>query len=184
MTRPTREPASDDDGDYEVGYGRPPLLTRFQRGRSGNPGGRPRGTTAERAKTLVLEEAYRLVKVRVGDKESTLPAIQAVLRAQIALAAKGNGPAQRAFLATVQAIERQIAETEPEPDISDMTVLEAARRIAHVLSEGARIQKKMDEESGGTEPADGAAHTPQELRRLAANTTVGEWNAAMRARRS
>src|ERR1700751_3413067 len=29
--------------DYEVGYGKPPLHTRFQKGKSGNPRGRPRG---------------------------------------------------------------------------------------------------------------------------------------------
>ncbi len=32
-----------DDG-YEVGYGRPPKHTRFAKGRSGNPKGRPRGS--------------------------------------------------------------------------------------------------------------------------------------------
>jgi hypothetical protein len=30
--------------DYTVGYGKPPLDTRFQKGQSGNPGGRRRGT--------------------------------------------------------------------------------------------------------------------------------------------
>lgn len=30
--------------DYTVGYGRPPLPTRFKRGQSGNPKGRPKGT--------------------------------------------------------------------------------------------------------------------------------------------
>lgn len=34
--------------DYAVGYGRPPAEGRFQKGQSGNPGGRPR-----RTKTLV-----------------------------------------------------------------------------------------------------------------------------------
>jgi len=30
--------------DYKVGYGRPPLETRFRKGQSGNPGGRPKGS--------------------------------------------------------------------------------------------------------------------------------------------
>lgn len=34
-------------GNYTVGYGRPPLATRFQPGRSGNPKGRPRKSRPE-----------------------------------------------------------------------------------------------------------------------------------------
>ena len=78
----------------EVGYGKPPSRTRFRKGISGNPGGRPRGITAGRATALAIKEAYRPVTVREGDKVITMPAIQAVLRSQIALAAKGNGPAR------------------------------------------------------------------------------------------
>ena len=32
------------DGDYEVGYGKPPENTRFKKGQSGNPKGRPKGS--------------------------------------------------------------------------------------------------------------------------------------------
>jgi hypothetical protein len=90
-----------------VGYGKPPIHSRFRKGQSGNPGGRPRQKSTERAKNIALQEAYRLVPVREGDRIVKMPAIQAVHRSQIALAAKGNGPAQRAVLRVVQAIEKE-----------------------------------------------------------------------------
>src|SRR5262245_11040533 len=31
------------EGDYDVGYGKPPVQSRFKRGQSGNPKGRPKG---------------------------------------------------------------------------------------------------------------------------------------------
>lgn len=34
----------DDDDDYSVGYGKPPKHTRFVKGKSGNPKGRPKGS--------------------------------------------------------------------------------------------------------------------------------------------
>ncbi len=94
----------------EVGYGRPPRHTQFRKGQSGNPGGRPRRSEIERMKALVLHEAYRTVVIR-DDEGRALPAsiIQAVLRSQTKLAIDGNGPAQRAFLSTVERLEGEKA---------------------------------------------------------------------------
>ena len=75
MTSPENKLPAD---KHKVGYRKPPVHTRFRKGQSGNPGGRPRGMTAGRATALALKEAYRPVNVREGDKVITLPAIQAV----------------------------------------------------------------------------------------------------------
>ena len=127
-------------GEYEVGYGKPPSRTRFCKGTSCNPGGRPRGKTAGRANRLALGEAYRMVTVREGDKIRTLPAIQAVLRSLVALAAKGNGPAQRTLFETVQAIERELAAQQHNGEDGNpirrevgFAGSELARRIAFLL---------------------------------------------------
>jgi hypothetical protein len=135
MTHQRRTPSP---GDHEVGYGRPPSHTRFRKGASGNPGGRPRGMTARRAWALALKEAYRPITVREGDKTFTLPAIQDVLRSQVALAAKGSGPAQRAIIERVQAIERELAAQAAAKDKAEankppMSDLEIVRRLAFVL---------------------------------------------------
>jgi hypothetical protein len=44
----------DKTGEYEVGYGKPPRHTRFAKGQSGNPRGRPCGA---KSFTTLLEEA-------------------------------------------------------------------------------------------------------------------------------
>ena len=70
--------ASTSPASYAVGYGKPPAHTRFQKGQSGNPGGRPRRGAAEPAKALALKEAYRKVTVQEGEHATRMPVIQAL----------------------------------------------------------------------------------------------------------
>lgn len=90
--------------EYEIGYGKPPEQTRFKPGRSGNPAGRPKGAknksvnrTQERFKDIILEEAYRDVKINDGNRQVSIPMAQAVVRSLAVNAAKGNTRAQRFF---------------------------------------------------------------------------------------
>jgi Family of unknown function (DUF5681) len=103
MEQALKKQAQDNES---VGYGRPPVHSRFKKGQSGNPSGRPRrGKHTERAKQIAIQEFYRPLQVRDGNEIRTIPALQAVYRAQLALAAKGNGPAQRSVLRLAEAIE-------------------------------------------------------------------------------
>ena len=99
---------------YEVGYGKPPVSGRFKPGRSGNPKGRPKGAknkvprlNEERLKAIVLEEAYREITVRDGDRNVSVPMAQAVVRAMAVNAAKGQHRAQRLFAEMLSTTERQ-----------------------------------------------------------------------------
>jgi Family of unknown function (DUF5681) len=121
-------------GNYKIGYGRPPTATRFRKGTSGNPGGRPRGMTPGRAKRLALQEAYRPITVREGDEVLTLPTIQAVMRQQGRLAAKGNGPAQRDFIGRAIEQEEAIEATKVATQNSPITDQDRVRALAVLLA--------------------------------------------------
>jgi hypothetical protein len=74
--------------DYQVGYGKPPDRTRFKKGESGNPKGRPKG--AKNLKTDLMEEMNEKVVIREGERSRKIPKQRAVVKTLVALTLKGD----------------------------------------------------------------------------------------------
>jgi len=68
-------------------------------------GGQPRIGFEERIKSLAIQEAYRLIPVREGDRVEKIPVIQAILRKVAVNAANGNTRAQLILLGYVISFE-------------------------------------------------------------------------------
>jgi hypothetical protein len=105
-------PPATDEPSYEVGFRKPPVASRFKPGQSGNPRGRPKGARSkrpalneERLKTIIIDEAYRTIKVSEGRRQITIPMAQAVIRALAVNAARGQLRSQRMFATLLSEVE-------------------------------------------------------------------------------
>ena len=101
---------------YDAAYAEPPKDTRFKRGQSGNPAGRPLGS---RNKPKILndvlltemlrEEYSRPVEVKVGDEAESIPIIRSIIRKRYAAADAGDEKAQLWAIASVREVEARDA---------------------------------------------------------------------------
>jgi hypothetical protein len=76
------------EGQYRVGYGRPPIHARFKPGESGNPNGRPAGHP--NAKSTVARVINEKVAVREGQKTRNMTKLEAMVQAHAMKAMKGD----------------------------------------------------------------------------------------------
>lgn len=113
-----------DRKDYEIGHGKPPKHTRFQKGRSGNPKGRPKG------RRNFSKEVDEVLTARVVVSEHGRPrkvsSRMATLMRLREKALKGDGRAMDRLLdlATRHELASQAAHAERVLTTTDEAILE------------------------------------------------------------
>lgn len=91
----TNEPPSDD----EVGYGKPPKRSRFQKGTSGNPAGRPKGK--KNLATVLEKDLHEKVVINEQGTRKTVTKMEAAVKQLTNKAASGDLAALRLLTALV-----------------------------------------------------------------------------------
>jgi hypothetical protein len=117
--------------EEKVGYGRPPVATRFKPGQSGNPNGRPKG--ALNLKTDLRSELSEKIQIREGERSLKVSKQRAMLKAMVAKALQGDARAANVVLTLVGKLfePESVAEQVPALTPDDQVILERflARRL-------------------------------------------------------
>lgn len=100
---PERPDPADSDPGYEVGYGRPPLATRFRPGQSGNPQGRPKGR--RNLATALNAELNTRVTIQENGRKRTITKLQAAVKQLVNKAASGDPRSMQLLLGLTRAVE-------------------------------------------------------------------------------
>lgn len=88
------------DGDYEVGFGRPPKHTQFKPGRSGNAKGRPR--KSKELHKLIQAELDTTIPVQEAGREKRITKREAIVKQLVNRAIKGDAKASQFVLAHLE----------------------------------------------------------------------------------
>ena len=117
---------ADKKGDYEVGYRKPPRHTRFNKGQSGNPKGRPGG--AKNLSTLLSEALNEPVIVAENGARRTISKSQSIIKQLVNQSAKGDWRATKLLLDTLDQ-----GDGRGEPETSESPFAAADEKVIEQL---------------------------------------------------
>jgi hypothetical protein len=116
---------SENDDEYEVGYRKPPKHSRFQKGQSGNPRGKPHGR--KNSATLLKQALLASVLVKQNGHQTKTTKLRVIVTRLIHQAMQGDYPSIRLLL-RYAGLDRLLNEPKHEPGGLSAEAGEAIRR--------------------------------------------------------
>ncbi|PLX35622.1 MAG: hypothetical protein C0605_09170 [Hyphomicrobiales bacterium] len=138
--------SKDDTDNYEVGYAKTPIHSRFKKGQSGNPKGRPKGQ--KNAATIIQKALNEKVTVNVNGHRRKMSKLEASLQVVQQKALKGDLKAfQQLIILAKEAgmLREEFGDNETPFPVDEKNLIEAFLKRA----------SGTDEESGGPCQPDG-----------------------------
>ena len=126
--------------DERVGYGRPPLATRFRPGQSGNPRGRPKG--ARNFSTVIASALSERVAVTENRRRRRITKLEAAIKQLVNRAAAGDPRAISLLIQLAQANEAKAnqPDTERVAEADTIVMAELKRRLGRQARDGHRFK--------------------------------------------
>jgi hypothetical protein len=157
--------------DTPVGYGRPPVHSRFRKGRSGNPSGRRRGKGLH---SLLQEALDETVVLQIGGKRRRVSKAEVVIAGLVERSAQGDWHSARLLFDVMQKLEPK-GRRDADPDPSEHDDAEDPRerlireidRLAEEEAEQERRDAALAEAAAAPDPEAGpdADDTPPAAQR-------------------
>ncbi len=116
---------------YSIGYGRPPLGSRFKPGASGNAKGRPKNS--KNLRTLIREAMTTTISVKEGSASRRVSKLEGVVLRQLQNALKGS---DRSALAVIKMAMQMGFLEDPNDTVGEDNSLSAAdaQILEHLLT--------------------------------------------------
>lgn len=114
---------SEGNGTRDCGYGKPPQHTRFTKGQSGNPKGRPKGS--QNLATMLAKAGRQRIRVTENGRSRYISKFEASMLQLMNKAVSGDLKAIRELLCWIKSLENseQTAPASAEPHENDKAVM-------------------------------------------------------------